>query len=76
MPIVSGSATQGGTLSPLPVIKIGGVQAAVQYAGLVGPGEFQFNVTLPDSLADGDQPIVATYNGATTQPGAILTIQH
>jgi uncharacterized protein (TIGR03437 family) len=63
-------------LSPLPAIKIGGVSATVQFAGLVAPGEFQFNVVVPGSLANGDQSITATYNGLTTQAGALITVQH
>jgi len=73
--IISGSASQSGTLAPLPTIKIGGVAATVQYAGLVAPGQFQFNVVVPTSLASGDQPITATYNGQTTQSGTLITIQ-
>ncbi len=73
--VVSGSPVQSGTLSPLPAITIGGVAAAVQYAGLVAPGEFQLNVTVPASLANGDQPIVATYNGLTTQAGTLIAVQ-
>jgi uncharacterized protein (TIGR03437 family) len=75
-PVVSGSSTQGGTLSPLPVVKIGGMSAAVQFAGLVAPGEFQFNVAVPASTPDGDQSIVATYNGLSTQPGTLITVHH
>jgi uncharacterized protein (TIGR03437 family) len=74
VPVVTGSSSQSGTLSPLPAIQIGGVNATVEFAGLVGPGEFQFNVTVPASLAAGDQPITATYNGSTTQPGTLITI--
>jgi uncharacterized protein (TIGR03437 family) len=73
-PVVSGAPTQSGTLSPLPVVTVGGVAAAVQYAGLVYPGEFQFNVVLPLSLPDGDQAVVATYNGFSTQSGALITV--
>jgi uncharacterized protein (TIGR03437 family) len=58
----------------LPAIQIGGVNATVQFAGLVGPGEFQFNVTVPTSLGNGDQPITATYNGFTTQAGTLITV--
>jgi uncharacterized protein (TIGR03437 family) len=43
---------------------------------LVAPGEFQFNVTIPTSLTDGDQPIVAKYNNVTTQAGTFITVQH
>jgi uncharacterized protein (TIGR03437 family) len=76
-PVVSGSIAQSGTLSPLPVITIGGIQANVRFAGLnLTPGEFQFNVDVPANLADGDQPVTATYNALTTQGGAVLTVQH
>ena len=75
-PVVSGSSTQGGTLSTLPVVTIGGVTAQVQYAGLVSVGEFQFNVTIPTSLSDADQPIVAKYNNVTTQAGTLITVHH
>lgn len=47
----------------------------MQYAGLVFPGEFQFNVVVPSSLPDGDHAISATYNGVTTQTGFLLTVQ-
>jgi len=76
VPVVSGSLVQSGTLSPLPVITIGGAKATVQFAGLVVPGEFQFNVVVPPGTPDGDQTITATYNGLSTQAGALITIQH
>jgi uncharacterized protein (TIGR03437 family) len=75
-PLVSGSTSQGGTLLPLPVVTIGGANATVVFAGLVAAGEFQFNVVVPSSLGDGDQPVVATYNGSSTQTGAMLAVQH
>ena len=75
VPIVSGSVVQSGTLSPPPVVTIGGVAATVQFAGLVSPGLFQFNVTVPPNTLDGDQPIAATYSGSTTQRGMLLTVQ-
>jgi uncharacterized protein (TIGR03437 family) len=72
----NGFGAQSGSLSPLPLIQIGGVTAIVQFAGLVAPGQFQFNVTIPATLSSGDQPIVATYNGQSTQPGTLITIQN
>jgi uncharacterized protein (TIGR03437 family) len=72
--VVSGSETQSGTLSPMPVITIGGVSAKVTFAGLVAAGEFQFNVVVPPSL-NGDQPTMAMYNGLTTQAGTLITVQ-
>jgi len=74
IPVVAGSSSQSGTLSPQPVIEIGGVNATVKFAGLVAPGEFQFNVVIPASLTDGDQPITATFNGSNTQSGTLITI--
>jgi uncharacterized protein (TIGR03437 family) len=75
IPVVSGSETQSGTLSPMPGITIGGVAAKVTFAGLVYPGEFQFNVVVPSSLGNGDQPTMAMYNGLTTQAGTLITVQ-
>jgi uncharacterized protein (TIGR03437 family) len=72
--VVSGSMTQGGVLSPLPMLTIGGQNAAVQYAGLVSPGLFYFNAIVPDSLSAGDHSIIATYGGASTQPGTVLSV--
>jgi uncharacterized protein (TIGR03437 family) len=76
VPVVAGSIMQSGTLSPLPTIQIGGVPAPVQFAGLVAPGEFQFNVVIPTGLGNGDQPITATYAGASTQVGALITLHN
>jgi len=75
--VVSGSSSQTGTLNPLPAVTIGGIAATVQFAGINGPpGLFQLNVVVPSTLANGDQPITATYNGATTQAGTLITMQH
>jgi len=75
VPVTAGSTTQSGTLSPLPAITIGGQPATVTFAGLVAPGEFQFNVVTPSTLADGDQPIVATSSNQSTQSGSLITIK-
>ncbi len=55
-------------LSVQPVITIGGVQANVAFAGLVPPyaGLFQFNVVVPDSLANGDHAVIARIGGVTS----------
>ena len=75
VPVISGSVTQSGTLSPLPVVKIGGIAATVQFAGLSAVGEFQFNVVVPANAPSGDQSITVAYNGSSTQPGTLITIQ-
>jgi uncharacterized protein (TIGR03437 family) len=76
MPVISGSISQSGNLSPLPVIKIGGITANVIFAGLVVPGEYQFNVIVPATVGNGDQPITATFGGTSTQSGTLITIHN
>lgn len=55
-------------------ITVGGVNAPVTFGGLVGPGLYQFNVTVPN-LPNGDAPVVATIGGVSSQTGVSLTIQ-
>jgi uncharacterized protein (DUF1800 family) len=54
---------------------MGGSAATVQYAGIVAPGEYQINMVVP-VLVDGDQGIVATINGASTQEGLLLPVKN
>jgi uncharacterized protein (TIGR03437 family) len=75
VPVTPGSSVQSGTLSSLPVITIGGIQAEVQFAGLISPGLYQFNVVVPKSAPSGDNSITATYGGSTTQSGTLLTVE-
>ena len=74
VPVTSGSSTQSGMLATLPVVTINGENANVVFAGLIGPGEYQFNVYVPSDAPAGDLPLVATYNGQTTQPGVVITV--
>ncbi len=55
-------------------VRIGGLDAAVAFAGLISPGVYQFNVVVPQ-LAAGDQPVVAELRGLLTQSALLLTIQ-
>jgi uncharacterized protein (TIGR03437 family) len=55
-------------------VNIGGVPANVAFAGLIGPALYQINVTVPAGLATGDQPIIATVAGYSTQSTALLKI--
>jgi uncharacterized protein (TIGR03437 family) len=54
-------------------VTIGGVAASVGFAGLVTPGLYQFNVTMP-SLPPGDATVVAQIGGVMTQSGVSITI--
>jgi uncharacterized protein (TIGR03437 family) len=56
-------------------VRIGGVDAAVAFAGLISPGLYQFNVVVP-LLNDGDQTIVAELRGLLTRSDLLLAVQH
>ena len=73
-PVTAGSVVQSAPLPTLPVIIIGGTAATVQFAGLVVPGEFQFNVVVPLNAEAGDNTVLAVYNGLTTQSGVLLSV--
>ncbi len=75
VPIVKGSDVQTGDLFPMPTIMIGGVAAQVQFAGVVSPGLYQFNVVVPAGAANGDNSLVAQYGGQSTQSGVLLTVE-
>jgi uncharacterized protein (TIGR03437 family) len=56
-------------------ITIGGAVAQVSFAGLSGPGLYQFNVTVPAGLPSGDATLAATIGGVPTQSGVLITVQ-
>jgi len=62
-PLVNGSSSQSGTLPGKPEIQIGGVDGTVTFAGLVSPGLYQINMTIPTSAANGDNPVTCSWNG-------------
>jgi uncharacterized protein (TIGR03437 family) len=67
------------TPEPLPAnavaISIGGMAATAQFAGLVAPGLYQLNVTVPPNLPNGDAAVLATIGGVSTQTGVSVTVQ-
>lgn len=73
--LVNGAASQRGNLPVNPVFTIGGMPASVLFAGVVSPGLYQFNVTMPAGVPDGDALIAATYNNAITQGGAKIAVK-
>lgn len=64
------------TLVVAPAITFNGVSAKVVYAGLVATGLYQFNVTVPSGLPDGDAAVVATLGAFSTPAGASITIKN
>jgi uncharacterized protein (TIGR03437 family) len=54
---------------------IGSANTTVQFAGLVAPGEYQINIVVPSGLPPGDNLVLLTVGGVTTQANAYLTMQ-
>lgn len=73
--LVNGSSTQTGSLPVLPVCTVGGTPASLSFAGLISPGLYQLNLTVPASAANGDNPIACIYNGFSTPVGDLITVQ-
>ncbi len=74
-PLTNGASTQAGSLPVFPVCQVGGTPAAVSFAGLIEPGLFQLNLTIPSTAANGDNQIGCTYNGSSTPAGNLITVQ-
>ncbi len=65
----------GEVLAVAPAIVIDGIPADVGFAGLVGPGLYQINVTVPSQVTLGQDVLVIGLSGNfETQPNAFLTI--
>ncbi len=73
--LVPGSATQSGELLRLPLVQIGGVQAVVKFAGVIGPGLYQLNVVVPGTAKNGDNSLTCSYYGIVAPAGNLITIQ-
>ena len=70
--VTPGAVFQGSfPLAATVMVTIGGAVANVAYAGLVGAGLCQINVTVP-VLADGDHAVLAQVAGVSTQTGVLL----
>jgi len=67
-------------LSLTPTVTIGGLNAQVTFAGLVGPGLYQINVVIPTGLnftgATGnvDIPVSVQTGAAKSQPNAVISV--
>jgi uncharacterized protein (TIGR03118 family) len=65
----------GGVLTVTPTIVIDGIAAEVIFAGVVGPGLYQFNVVVPSGVTlGGDVLVVGLSGNFETQPNGFLTI--
>jgi len=65
---------QPAPLASLPAVRIGDLDAAVQYAGRVMAGLDQINIVVPD-LPEGDYTVTATVGGRQTDQQVFLTVR-
>lgn len=56
-------------------VLIGGVAAQQSFAGLVSPGLYQFNVTVPAATPNGDNPVLIQIGSFSSPTGALITVQ-
>jgi uncharacterized protein (TIGR03118 family) len=76
-PVVSGQIQAGAApLAATPTVSFNGTNANVVFAGLTATGLYQFNVTVPAGLPDGDAKVVATVGGVSSPAGALITIKN
>ncbi len=66
-------------LATTPSVMIGGLPAAVKFAGLVAPGLYQLNVVVPSGLTPGttaniDVPVVVQAGSAQSQSNAVISV--
>ena len=57
-------------------VTIGNANATVTFAGLVGPGLYQINATVPASTPNGDAALSAAIGGQTTQAGVLVSVHN
>jgi uncharacterized protein (TIGR03118 family) len=68
--VLSGAAP----MVQMPTIQFSSLNGTVAFAGLTGTGLYQFNVTIPSNVADGEVVVVATTAGVTA-PYAVITVK-
>jgi uncharacterized protein (TIGR03437 family) len=56
-------------------IAVHGIGVTPAFAGLTSAGLYQINLTIPQGLGTGDQPLLATVAGSQTQSIVVLSLQ-
>ncbi len=62
-------------LKTLPTIRFGNAPASVAFGGIVSPGLYQFNLTVPE-VPDGDVPITAEIGAIQSSSKILVSIKH
>jgi uncharacterized protein (TIGR03437 family) len=78
-PILPGTITQQSNALVNPVtVSFGTTNAALAYSGLAGSfvGLYEFYITVPPGLADGDYPVHVAQNGTPLPQAFSLTVHH
>lgn len=73
--LTNGSANQSGTFVVNPSCRVGANTASLVFFGLVSPGLYQIQLTIPDNTPNGDNSVVCTYLGASTPSDDLITVQ-
>jgi uncharacterized protein (TIGR03437 family) len=75
-PVPSGMVFTGAAkITDKITVTIGGVTAKVQFAGVTGVGLYQLNVVVPP-LSDGDQKVIATIGGLSSQDNSFIAVKN
>lgn len=72
--LTPGSSTQSGSLAPLPSCTVAGQPSGVAFAGLISPGLYQLNLTIPNGAPNGDDSISCSYGGSATPSADLITV--
>jgi len=74
---VSGAVvTTPANLQSIPAILFDNIPGTVRFAGLIATSVYQFNVTVPAGLRDGDIPVVISTGGYSSPPLVLTTIKN
>jgi uncharacterized protein (TIGR03437 family) len=63
-------------LVQMPVIQFNGASANIAWAGLSATGLYQFNLTVPSAVPDGDASVTAIAAGISSPTNGLITIKH
>jgi uncharacterized protein (TIGR03437 family) len=66
--------TTGDFQSTQATLTIGGQPATISFIGMVSPGLYQINASVPQGLSPGDQPVVLSLLGGDSTSNQIVTI--